>query len=149
MKVCICSYAERGCADVPQDEVSWRTAYLNLLPFALCVMAQPSGRVLSLHPRLGPYLRFSPIICGVDTLIILPRISACKICGASLRDSFRNAYTARFPEETNETRRSWKITLVAFVALALQSSHCHNFLNHRYIPHVILITGTFINFWHY
>jgi hypothetical protein len=71
--------------------VSWQTAFWTLLPLAVNVMTQRSGRVLGLSPQYRTYLRSSPIICTADTVAIIFQFLFSITYG---RMSSRNALSA-------------------------------------------------------
>jgi hypothetical protein len=54
--------------------VSCQTAFWIIVALALSVMAQPCGRVLGFTSRYKTYFRSSPVICAVDTVMIIIRV---------------------------------------------------------------------------
>lgn len=52
------------------SQVTWQTAFWTLVPLAIAVISQPSGKVCGLPSRYRNYLRISPIFCAVDLLSI-------------------------------------------------------------------------------
>jgi hypothetical protein len=51
--------------------VTWQSAFWSLIPLALNTMTQPAGMVCFLPSSFGTILRSSPLICLIDTVIIL------------------------------------------------------------------------------
>lgn len=60
----------------PPAEISWQVLFWLLVPLAVNVMSQPSGRVCSIPRQHRTYLRASPIICLADVISILIRLTS-------------------------------------------------------------------------
>ncbi|KAH9224406.1 hypothetical protein DL95DRAFT_452175 [Leptodontidium sp. 2 PMI_412] len=61
-------------ASPPGNPVTWQSAFWSLVPLALNSMTQPAGMVCFLPSTFGSILRNSPLICIIDTLILLEQL---------------------------------------------------------------------------
>jgi hypothetical protein len=51
-------------------EVSWQTAFFLLFSIALMAIAQPCGQFLGAHSKHRVWLRTSPFLCLIDTILM-------------------------------------------------------------------------------
>jgi len=85
--------------------VSWQTIFWALVPLAINLMTQPSGRICGAKSRYRIYLRCCPVICLADILAIIARLLLCTIYHKiSLRDSFRLLLKDRFDDVPTDTQ---------------------------------------------
>jgi hypothetical protein len=82
--------------DGAASTVSWQTAFALLFGMALNTMAQPCGRVAGYPIEQSIWLRSSPIICLLDTLVMISQLAVYRYLGDSFRDATRRIITFRF-----------------------------------------------------
>ena len=120
-----CAAANSLSAQLPANQVvSWRSAYWALVGLALNTFVQSPGTVLAFPEQSGRSLRTSPIICIVDTILILFKYLAFRRLGMNHVDTARFIIRKRFSErELQDTagrpERTWFFkTVILFGALS-------------------------------
>ena len=78
------------------SHVSWQTAFWSLVPLALNVMTQPSGRVCGWKGASRFYLRCSPVICAADWVAMSVRYLVYLVKARSNQQALRMTLDARF-----------------------------------------------------
>ena len=87
--------------------VSWRSSYWALFGLALNTFIQSPGTVLAFPEQSGRCLRTSPIICIVDTALILFQYLALRRLGRNHVDTSRLIIRKRFLENEFQTTRTF------------------------------------------
>ena len=104
--------------------VSWRSAYWAIVGLALNTFMQSPGIVLAFPEQSGRCLRTSPIICFVDTILIIFKYLALRWMGMGHVNSARYIAQERFSvQELDATadqpeRTCWFKAVMAFGALS-------------------------------
>lgn len=99
--------------------VSGLAAFWVLVGIAINCVAQPSGRVCGINTDYGPYLRSSPILCGIDALTILGQLSYYANSNPSLRDSARLVLASRFSDQGSIPRREGNFLRIFLFVLGM------------------------------
>ncbi|KUJ14922.1 uncharacterized protein LY89DRAFT_686518 [Mollisia scopiformis] len=81
------------------NPVSWASLFWGLLPFAINSMTQPSGLVCGADADVGFLLRSSPIICFLDTMLILIRFTSYYFSSGSFCEARNRLVRFRFNGE--------------------------------------------------
>ncbi|OCK80005.1 hypothetical protein K432DRAFT_393410 [Lepidopterella palustris CBS 459.81] len=90
------------------SQISWRSILSILIPLALAVVMQPSGKVCGYPRHLQMYLRSSPVICVADVLSVLFRILVCILDGMPTSEAVQFTLATRFAD----TKRKGQPSLI-------------------------------------
>src|SRR6266480_4646464 len=107
--------------------VSWQSAYWGLVPLAINVMAQPSGRICGFNSRWRFYLRSSPIVCVVDLVALLLRFIILLFRGHSFAEAMgytlesRELHLAADPVGVQAIEKVPVLRFIIFVFTLLQA----------------------------
>ncbi|KAH8755453.1 hypothetical protein F5882DRAFT_418704 [Hyaloscypha sp. PMI_1271] len=77
-------------------EVSWQTAFFLLFSIALMAIAQPCGQFLGAHSKHRVWLRTSPFLCLIDTILMFIQYQYYSAKGDGPRDALRRIARLRF-----------------------------------------------------
>lgn len=104
--------------DAPPKEVSWQSAFWPIIACMLTVMLQNTGRVCRGHFRDSGGLRSSPIVCGVDTILMLVEF-VCRLAGGcSIRVAAKHVWYGRFEKEDVECRNTLELWMFYLCEIA-------------------------------
>ncbi|KAH6865371.1 hypothetical protein BKA58DRAFT_220146 [Alternaria rosae] len=96
-------------SDAPAHGVSWQSAYWSVMACSLAVLLQETGKVVNAPYRISYALRASPLICAIDTFLMLLKFMVMLAVGCSPRMAVRHVWYDRFVEDEDIGDRSWVV----------------------------------------
>ncbi|KAH7391044.1 hypothetical protein DE146DRAFT_791214 [Phaeosphaeria sp. MPI-PUGE-AT-0046c] len=94
------SYSNGTAPLEESNSVSWQSAFWPVVACTLAVMLQNAGRVCGARYCVSYALRVSPLICAVDTLLMIIKFGWMLFLRCSLRTAVRHVWYDRFVRES-------------------------------------------------
>lgn len=126
--------------------VPWYSILWALVAFALNSMNQPAGCVVGCTTNVSFMLRSSPIVCALDTLMLLAGLIYYRCCSPSLEDAHIRLLHLRFQDDETLDAKPTAQTgrLARWCAFALLLSQVVKLLSYHGLLWSKIIAGHFV-----